>query len=362
MTKISSTSIWLISELYSHHARRSGYAQLEEYLSRLLPTRSVTTVALGKMLSAMPLPLRENLARRAYMSTYSVRHLPAEAAVVQAWTISRDCIFHYLYGENGYRYTGNLKRLPGLGDRNLLVATYHLPPSQLERILVARNHIKRLDGVIVVGSSQKPFFQELVAPEKVVCIPHGVDIEYFNPGSERMDTEDPVTCLCVGHLMRDFETLLAAAWILKLENAPVKIIIVDAHFDMPHFAGLDNVEVRRGVPDEELRLLYQTADICLLPLRDCTANNALLEAMACGLPIVATDVGSVLDYVDASCALLTPHADARALVDAVMRLVDEPWLRKTMGDAARQRAERFAWPVVAAQVARLYQDMVNGLV
>lgn len=360
MTPARYPTVFVVSHEYGHHARRSGYARLAEYLGLMVSVHSLEDTAAAKLMTKTPLWVREDLVRWAYMPTYGLRSLPFEAAVIQYWFERRACLFHYLYGEETYRYSGNLKRFANFHRRNVLVATYHLPPSQLKRILVARNHIKRLDRIIVVGSSQKPFFQELVAPEKVVCIPHGVDIEYFKPGAERMATEATVTCLCVGHLMRDFETLLAAAWILKLENAPVKIIIVDAHFDMPHFAGLDNVEVRRGVPDEELRLLYQTADICLLPLRDCTANNALLEAMACGLPIVATDVGSVLDYVDSSCALLTPHADARALVDAVMRLVDEPWLRKTMGDAARQRVERFAWPVVAAQVAKLYQDMVNG--
>jgi glycosyltransferase involved in cell wall biosynthesis len=354
-------NVCTISEVYAHHAAHSGYVQLETYLGDLARVRAMQNSAASRLVESSPLGLRENLARRSGMQTYGVQHLPMEASVIQAWLACPGHIFHFLYGENGYRYVGNLKRLPGLSQRNFLVATYHLPPSLLERILVARNHIKRLDRIIVVGSSQLPFFRELVHPDKVVCIPHGIDVEYFTP-AEKLGASGPiVTCLCVGHLLRDFETLLAVAWILKLERAPVKIIIVDAQFDKSHFASLDNVEVRRGVPDEELRRLYQTSDVCLLPLIDCTANNALLEAMASGLPIVTSQVGSVLDYVDTSCALLTPYADPRAVADAVMKLANTPMLRERMGQAARRRAEQFAWPLVARQVADLYQSLDRSL-
>jgi glycosyltransferase involved in cell wall biosynthesis len=163
----------------------------------------------------------------------------------------------------------------------------------------------------------------------------------------------------VGHLLRDYETLLAAAWILNIKEVPVKIVIVDAQFDMPQFSGLDNVEVKQGIPDETLLALYQTADIFVLPLKDCTANNALLEALACGLPVITTKVGSVTDYVDSKCAVLTPFAEPAALAEAIIHLTGDGKLREQLGQQARVKAMNFAWESVAQQVIAAYRAVLK---
>lgn len=357
-TTVTPSSVYAISHDYGHHARRSGYARLEEYLGRIMSVYPIPNAFAARLMTKINLHVRENLVRRAYMPMYRLQHLSNEASVIQMWLTRRGCIFHHLYGEESYRYTGNLKRLGGLGKDNFLVATYHLPPTQLERVLVARNHVSRLDRIIVVGSSQIEFFRGLVDDSKIACIPHGVDIDYFKPSAQRA-IPDVVTCLCVGHLQRDFGTLLAVAWILKLENVAAKIVVVDAQFDMPHFSSLDNVEVKCGITDADLLETYQNADLLLLPLNDCTANNALLEAMACGLPIVTSRVGSVMDYVNDGCALITPSADPRAMADAVIGLAQHRELRREMGRAARRHAEKYAWAKIARQVKDLYREMVS---
>lgn len=342
---------FIVSETYAHHAKRSGYAQLENYLMDEVALTQVVGNSASNLVAHLPLRLRERLQRLAGMRTYGLVHLYSEAAVFLDWYRVKGAIFHFLYGDNAFRYSGHLNRL---SRRNALIATFHLPETLFRQSILAVNHLRRLDLAIAVGSSQVDFLRALVGEDKVAVIPHGIDVEYFKPLDDPKPLHEPLTCLCVGHLLRDYETLLATAWILKLRKVPVKIIIVDAQFDMPQFTGLDNVEIRRGIPDEALRSLYRTADIFVLPLKDCTANNALLEALACGLPIITTQVGSVMDYVDSSCAVLTPFAEPDALAHAIAELSVDANLRVQLGQRARAKALDFAWKKVTQQVVTAY--------
>ena len=110
--------------------------------------------------------------------------------------------------------------------------------------------------------------------------------------------------------------------------------------------------------DEALREAYRDADALLLPLQDATANNAILEAMACGRPVVSTDVGGVAEMTR-DAARLAPPGDARALADAVLALAADPAGAEALGRAARARAEALDWPHVAALHARLYAALAE---
>jgi glycosyltransferase involved in cell wall biosynthesis len=76
--------------------------------------------------------------------------------------------------------------------------------------------------------------------------------------------------------------------------------------------------------------------------------------LACGLPIVTTAVGGMLDYVDPSCAVLVGAGDARGMADAVLGLAAERTLRRDMGRRSRARALSFDWGRVAEQMLGLY--------
>lgn len=98
--------------------------------------------------------------------------------------------------------------------------------------------------------------------------------------------------------------------------------------------GESGIHVHNGVSDEALRALYRGATVGVLPLIDSTAN-ALLEMLACGLPVVSTAVGAVAQYCEGSAVQPPEPGEPRLLADAVCQLLAAPALRQAQGAVNR---------------------------
>jgi glycosyltransferase involved in cell wall biosynthesis len=122
--------------------------------------------------------------------------------------------------------------------------------------------------------------------------------------------------------------------------------------------GVPGLRLESGISSAELLDAYRRADVFLHPVSDATGNSALMEALACGVPVVTTDAGGVPDYVDGSCAVLRP-ADPARLADAVVGLLGDERERGAMAEAARERALRFDWPHVAWSLLQIYADALE---
>lgn len=121
---------------------------------------------------------------------------------------------------------------------------------------------------------------------------------------------------------------------------------------------LPNVTWHTDVNDQQLLSLYQQADCCLIPLEDCTANNAILEAMACGLPLATTDLPAVKTYVDDTMSILGRKGNADDLCDALLSLQNNTGLRENLSKKARERAiTYFDWNKIAVQTLDLFKSL-----
>src|SRR6185503_16589016 len=108
--------------------------------------------------------------------------------------------------------------------------------------------------------------------------------------------------------------------------------------------------------DDLLRELYRRSRALLLPLELSTANNAVLEAMACGTGVITTRSGGVREYVDDACGALLEPGDVDATVEEVRALARDDYRVARIGKAARAHAvARYAWPVVGAQMMAAYR-------
>jgi glycosyltransferase involved in cell wall biosynthesis len=95
-------------------------------------------------------------------------------------------------------------------------------------------------------------------------------------------------------------------------------------------------------------------------MNDSGANTAVVEALACGTPIVTTDVGGIRDYGGETLFPVVPNDDDDAMISLVNRYLKDPAWRTSTGQICRKFAEtRLAWPLVAQQHLKIYEALAK---
>jgi glycosyltransferase involved in cell wall biosynthesis len=331
-----------------HHAGASGYHQLAPRLRELVP---VETVDIGR-LPHLPAALRARLVRAAGLEWYDEWELALELRTMQRLLRRPDTLCHVLYGEDAFAHLARARPLIRL-RRGRLVASFHQPPAFFERAVHRPRSLQALDAVVALSRQQADYLVAATGNDRVVVVHHGVDTDFFTPRLRDAGRRDGITCLVVGSWLRDFNTLRRV--LTALSSAPeIRFELVSPAED---FVDHPNAVVRGRLSDEELRDAYRTADLLVLPLLDSTANNSLLEGLACGLPIITTDVGGVAEYVDTGSAVLVEPHDADAICEAVTALAADRERRQELGRSARERALELDWSRVAERVRDVYEEI-----
>ena len=164
----------------------------------------------------------------------------------------------------------------------------------------------------------------------------------------------------VGQWLRDFQCLREIIRLISKIDSDVKFEVISTENRVSELNGLNNLKSKSNLSDEDLLSSYHRADLLILPLTNCTANNSILEAMSSGLPVVTTDVGGVRDYLDESCAFLAPKGDAETIVKKVLLLLENEELRTQIGKAAREKAlKEFDWRVITKKMLEVYKKVLE---
>jgi glycosyltransferase involved in cell wall biosynthesis len=327
--------IYLVGARFRHHAGHSGYEQFGRYAGSSLPR--------------VPVPFDGWRARRLEMR--------ATAALAGAYMRVRDrAIFHALYGDRDLEL---LARVAG-GRRDRLLATLHLPAGRIMRRPRLTRAIERLQVAVLVSRSQREALARLLPQERLFVVPHGVDAQFFSPNRSPQPREPP-TLIAVGSAFRDFPTLADALAAIWRRMPSVRLLAVGVS---PWAKGLlgargwERVTFLDGITDEQLRAAYQRAHAGVFAFTEATASNALLEAMACGVPLIASDVGGVREYVG-DHALLCPPGEPHALAEAVQSVLDDDALARRLADGARARSLRYSYERVGRQMIELYHAIAH---
>lgn len=222
--------------------------------------------------------------------------------------------------------------------------------------------------VVVQNADDRAVFASAIVDEKqVVTIPGaGVDVDHFTPQPER---PGEVVVAQVGRLLWDkgIATLVEAAAILHAWGAPVRVVAV-GDTDAANPASVDPAVLdewrREGHVEfwgfrEDMRAVWEEAHIAVLPSLREGMPKSLLEAAACGRPLIATAVPGCRELVrDGENGLLVPANDSLALADAIHRLVIDPGKRQEMGTAARRIVESgFADRIIIGRTLALYDAL-----
>ena len=216
----------------------------------------------------------------------------------------------------------------------------------LFRILLNR----RNSSLILQNPDDLALFQDRIGihPDRMTIIRGaGVDTEQFSPCAE--PPSPPIIALCVSRMLWDkgIGELVEAAKILKEREAPVRVQLVGPRDDNPASIPQQTLDAwaKDGIvdvlgPRTDIADLYGKAHIAVLPSYREGLPKSLLEAAACGLPMVATDVPGCREVCrDGETGLLVPAQSVQPLADALEKLAAAPDLRKTYGKAARAAAE-----------------------
>lgn len=230
-------------------------------------------------------------------------------------------------------------------------------------------------------------WQYKARPARVRVIPCGVDTSLFRPmnlaeSQKALQLDNRPWLIFVGRLdpIKGLDTLLRAMALLKSHKdlpkpSPSLMVVGGPPWESPSEPPEEVVEISREVramdlqdivhfhgpkPQNLLPLYYSASMACVLPSRYESFGMAALEAMACGVPVVASRVGG-LSYtvLDGQTGVLVPEGDSELLADAIFKLLQFPDWRAKLGAEAAKLAQRFSWSAVANALMDFFGEVLE---
>jgi len=262
-----------------------------------------------------------------------------------------------------------------LGEVKRMSAGGHEPRHRLE---AERSIAQEADYVICSTQQEAEILHRLyeVARHRLQVIPCGADTELFRPLEQQEARRqlslpsDKFIVLFVGRL----EPIKGLDWLLKaLRLLPSRAVLVivggderdqgarDRILSLARALGIeDRLTLRPAIPHEQLPLWYNAADVCAIPSRHESFGMVAIEAMACGIPVVASRVGGLQETVaHGETGYLVWPPGPEGLAHYIGILLANASLRQSMGKAAARRAQAYRWQKVAAQVEALYRRVLG---
>jgi glycosyltransferase involved in cell wall biosynthesis len=241
-------------------------------------------------------------------------------------------------------------------------------------LTVGKETLKQADKIIAVSNATKTYVLSLGAdPNKIKVLHNGVDLDRFQPLPKIKEgmrkilgiSKEAKVVLTVRRLVykNGVDTLINAANIAVKKKQNIVFIIAGKGPDMIsvqrqiEFLGLEkNIKLTGFVADQDLHLYYNTADLFVLPSKSGEGLPLVaLEAMACGLPVIATNVGGINEIMVKNFGKLVPANNPKALADAIVEYTD------TVHETEELRAiveEQYSWDKNVARLIEIYEELI----
>lgn len=238
------------------------------------------------------------------------------------------------------------------------------PPDFKARAAAAR-------AVVTVSQANADYLYKnfAVPPSQIRVIPCGVDTEFFRPAETAPSMKPPVILCVARHVqVKNLGMLLESCARLRERGLKFRCILIG---DGPCRAELERaretlqlngmVEFLGAAERSEVRRCWQTATVGVLTSDNEGMPVSLMEAGACGIPVVATAIGGVPELVqDGVTGLLAPPRDSSALASALEHLLQDESLRARLGGAARRRVEeKFSIVGQVSHLIALWSELLS---
>ena len=278
-----------------------------------------------------------------------------------AWGVAHVTMFHTL---------GEIKNRSSVQEHEtaLRIASERSVLDGAERVICATEQ-ERISIRQLYGASQ----------DKVTVIPLGVDMERFRPAA-RADarrrlglSQDERIVLFVGRLepLKGVDILIGAASMLDSDVDCSVLIVGGDETTQAQVAQLRGLASALGVGErvafvgavdhDLLPLYYNAADICVVPSHYESFGLVAVEAMASGVPVVASRVGGLTGTVkDGETGYLIPWLCPEPFAERIELLLDNEPLRASLGEAGREAVSRYRWENVAGAVLEVYEALRDG--
>lgn len=307
-----------IRETWSHMGKSSGFDPLFEAMSKIEGVDSVSYYANQFEKAKSKKWYHRFFKQNAPISLASrcspfvdYKHERVARVVIEQMKLKPNAFVFLSVTENQFAPS-----LTSLSDKELkkLVLFVHQPPAWFKLNWYNIQLFSKVKAIVCLSTTQLDYFKEISKDVPVIQIKHGVDLDFFKPNNEGVNFNGKF--LFVGQWFRDFAVLADSFPIIKntYNNITLHCVIQRKFRNnqaLYKLAQSDSVFLYDDIDSEDLLALYQRSDALFLPLIDSTANNALNEALACGLPIITSNIGGTIDYIYSKGTILATPGDAQ---------------------------------------------------
>lgn len=235
--------------------------------------------------------------------------------------------------------------------------------------LTSKTTMKNADSVIALTEDMKQAMQSIYIRD-IAVVPNGIELKkYMSKAPVNLIKGSEKRILFVGRLypVKGVQYLLQAMKIIHEEMPDVKLILVGDGEEREHLESLtDSLEIKECVefagraPHEEVQDYMNQAEVFVLPSLSEGFPVTILEAMACGLPIVATRVRGVPDIVEEGInGYLVDTKNPEQIARALLKILGNEQLGKDISKNNIEKVETYSWDKIAVQLERIYQKTLQ---